>query len=144
MFVTIQKDLVCKLGFVTNCFYWWEIFYKFQNLNVGGKYGNTVQPKSVSHFKKKVISTKEKGYSNVVQPLFILTFKKSLSHFWKKLISTKEKAFLHNQKRFSHEKKVIKQKEKKCFSTHRFYFKDNSEKTNFISPKKHLPKPQIL
>ena len=75
--------------------------------------------KSVSHFLKKVISTKEKGYSNVVQPLFILTFKKSLSHFLKKLISTKEKAFLHNQKRFSHEKKVIKRKEKKCFSTHR-------------------------
>ena len=36
-----------------------------------------------------------------------------------KLISTKEKDFLHHHKRFSQEKKVIKQKEKKCFSTHR-------------------------
>ena len=31
-----------------------------------------------------------------------------------------KKVFLYNQKRFSQEKKVIKKKEKKCFSTHRF------------------------
>ena len=41
------------------------------------------------------------------------------SHFLKKVISTTGKAFLHHQKRFSKGKKVIKQKEKKWFSTHR-------------------------
>ena len=56
---------------------------------------------------------------------FILTFWKSVTHFLKKLTETKEKGFLYYQKRFSLEKKVIKQKEKKCFSTHRFLFPQN-------------------
>jgi hypothetical protein len=64
-----------------------------------------------SHFKKKPY----------------LTFLKRLSHFLKKLISTKEKAFLHHQKRFSQEKKVIKKKEKKFFSTHRLKSSNTNE-----------------
>ena len=45
--------------------------------------------KSVSHFLKKLFSTKKRVVS------FILTFSKSLSHFLKKVISTIEKKLFY-------------------------------------------------
>ena len=51
--------------------------------------------KSLSHFLKKLISTKKKVVS------FILTFKKSLSHFLKKVISLSKKGYLNQRKSFS-------------------------------------------
>ena len=96
-----------------------------QQSNLGGKYGNVVQPlfeKCLSLFKKAFLNQKKvkamsPSFSHLKKGYF--TLKKRLSHFLKKVTSTIEKAFLHNKKRFSREKKVIRKKEKKCFSTHR-------------------------
>ena len=43
-----------------------------------------------------------------------------------------KKVFLYNQKRFSQEKKVIKKKEKKCFSTHNALLVNVTFKSDFM------------
>ena len=71
---------------------------------------------SVSHFSKKLFSTKKKGLS-----LSFSLFKKAYLNFLKKVISTIEKKLFYIIKKgFLAKKKVIKKEEKKCFSTHRF------------------------
>ena len=63
-----------------------------------------------SHFLKKLFSTKKKGC------LFHSHFKKKpISLFKKGYLNHRKKAFLHNKKRFSREKKVIKKKERNAF-----------------------------
>ena len=64
-------------------------------------------------FKKGYFNQKKNGDGNVVQSLFILTFLKSLSQPKKKFF------YIIGSKKVFSWKKVIKKREKKCFSTHR-------------------------
>ena len=90
-----------------------EVFFYLgnwkQQSSLGGKYGNAVQPlfeKCLSLFKKAFLNQK-KGC------LFHSHFlKKPISLFKKGYLNHRKKAFLHNKKRFSREKKVIKKRRK--------------------------------